>query len=432
MEYFNIFVIIISLLLSAFFSGSEIAFVSANKLYFELQKKQGVYSGKIIAKFTSNPSQLIATLLVGNTLTLVIYGIYMAQIIEPWLEQELPTFLKNDVSLLIFQTLLSTIIVLVTAEFLPKTTFLLNPDRMLELLAIPINIAYWLLSPFVYVIVGLSKFLIINVLSLNYSEDKPAFRLVDLSNYIHNTIKSGTNEDHPEIDTKIFTNALLFKEVRVRDCFVPRTEIVSVALEDDIDTLRKAFVDSGHSKILVYQESIDNIVGYCHCLRLFQNPQSIEEILSEVMVVPETALARELLVKFINEHKSIALVVDEFGGTSGVVTLEDVMEEIFGEIQDEYDQENWTETQLDEYTFLLSARHEIDYLNEKYQWQLPEGDYDTLGGLIFYINENIPKVGDIIVQSPFTFRIESMQYSRVDQVKLMIDRKYLDKLPKEA
>ncbi|NJL14059.1 MAG: HlyC/CorC family transporter [Microscillaceae bacterium] len=421
MEYHELLAIVISLLLSAFFSGSEIAFVSANRLYFELQKKQGVLSGRILSGFFQKPSQLIASLLVGNTITLVVYGIYMANILEPIIAARLPQQINSDLTVLVVQSVFSTILVLITAEFLPKALFLLNPDRFLEILAIPILIFYWFLFAIVFIIVGLSRGIIVHVFKLDYSEDKPVFSLVDLHKYISNTQPTPDTPAEPEVDPKIFARAILFKNVRVRDCMIPRTEIVAVEADDPIDKLRQAFINSGHSKILVYQESIDEIIGYCHSLDLFSRPTQIRDIITEIIIVPGATPAQELLVRFINERKSLALVIDEFGGTEGLVSIEDVVEEIFGEIQDEYDQEDWVELKINDHTFTFSARHEIDYLNERYQLNLPTGDYDTLGGYILSIYENIPRENDVIEVPPYSFTIIGVQHARIDTVRLSID-----------
>lgn len=423
--------IIISLLFSALFSGVEIAFISSNKLYIELQKKRGVYSGIILSKFLKNPSGFISTTLVGNTIALVVYGIFMASLLDPLIasfvtEQthrwslELDNEVK-DLIVLITQTILSTLIVLITAEFLPKSLFLINPDKLLSIFAIPMRIIYFIMYPLVFVIVYISKLIIIKVFRIDYSETEPVFNLTDLNHYINNNAGNDDKETETEVDTKIFNNALSFKTIRVRECMIPRTEIAAVEIGDGIEELKKAFIESGHSKILVYRESVDDAIGYCHALALFKKPKDITSILSPVIIVAETTLVNELLIRFINERKSLALVVDEFGGTSGLISLEDVMEQIFGEIQDEYDQsEDWNEQKLDERTYLLSARHEIDYLNEKYGWKLPSGDYDTLGGLIIEANRDIPKVNDIIELPPFIFTVTSMDDARIDTVKLTI------------
>ena len=426
-DNYQVSMIVLSLIFSAFFSGIEIAFVSANKLHIELQKKQGKFSGRILADFVKKPSQFIGTTLIGNTIALVVYGIFMASVLEPLFISILPDNVNNEVTVLVLQTIVSTLLVLAVAEFTPKSFFLLNPDWLLTVFAVPMWIIYWIMAPFVFVVISLSRFFIKYVLRLEYSEDKPVFGLTDLNNYIKNTISKTSEEtsgsgrgSKVELNTKILNNALEFKTVRVRECMIPRTEIKAVDVEDDIEVLKKTFIESGHSKIVVYRDSIDDIIGYCHSLQLFKKPKEIANILTPIIIVPETLLANELMIQFITEHKSIALVVDEFGGTSGIVTIEDIIEEIFGEIQDEHDDEDWVEQQIDEHTFLVSARHEIDYLNEKYQWDIPEGDYDTLGGFILSVTEDLPSLHDVIDIPPFTFTIVAMQDARIDIVKINI------------
>ncbi|UII28671.1 hemolysin family protein [Fulvivirga maritima] len=414
--------IALTLLFSAFFSGIEIAFVSADKLHIELQGKKGYRTGKILGKFLNNSSRFIGTTLIGNTIALVIYGIFMAKLLDPFIREALPEVIYNELSVLIVQTVASTLIVLLTAEFLPKSIFLINPNWMLTIFAFPMYIIYWIMGPVVWAIVSLSKVIITKVMGLEYSEDRPAFRLTDLDNYIKNTILSD-EDTNVEVDTKIFNNALEFKNIRIRECMIPRTEIIAVDIEDALADLKKAFIDSGHSKILVYEDSIDNVIGYCHSLELFKKPKNIKDILTPILIVPETMLANELMIQFINERKSLALVVDEFGGTSGIVSIEDIIEEIFGEIQDEHDDEDWVEQQLDDNNYLLSARHEIDYLNDKYEWNLPTGDYETLGGLILSITEDLPQPGDSITLPPFNFSIQSTNDIRIEIVKLTLDIK---------
>lgn len=418
MEWSLLLPIILSLLFSAIFSGIEIAFVSADRLHIELKSQQGTIVGRILNQFTERPSQFISTTLVGNTIALVIYGIYMARLVEPFIGE----YIANDVLLMLVQTIIATIIVLITAEFLPKSIFLINPNDLLKVFAIPMRIIIWLMAPFTYIIVMLSKGIIINVMRLEYSEDKPVYNLTDLNNYIKNTLHV-ESDAKVEVDTKIFHNALEFKTVRVRECMIPRTEIVAVDTEDSMEDLQGAFVRSGHSKILVYRDSIDDVIGYCHSLELFKKPKRIEDILSPIIIVPETMLANELMIQFITTHKSLALVVDEFGGTSGVVSMEDIIEEIFGEIQDEHDVEDWVEQQVSENTWLLSARHEIDYLNDQYNWNLPLGDYETLGGLILSITEDLPKIGETVEMPPYTFTIQSMQDIRIETVKLSVQER---------
>lgn len=402
--------------LSAFFSGYEIAFVSADKLHIELQGSQGKLSDRILSNFLEKPSKFIATLLVGNTIALVLYGIFMTQLLDPWLRSTLPLFAENELILLLINTIISTLIVLATAEFLPKSIFMLNPNRLMEILAIPAIVFYYILSPLVFVIVGLSKFSIRNILRLEYEEDKPVFGLTDLNNYISEMSQS--EDDNSDVDPIIFNNALEFKTLKVRDCMIPRTEIRAIDVDDGVEDLKQAFIKSGHSKILIYKDSIDNILGYTHSSALYKKPKVMADLITEINIVPETMLANDLMVQFINENKSIALVVDEFGGTSGIVTIEDVMEEIFGDIKDEHDNEEMIEKVIDDNNFLFSARLEVDYINERYSLKLPEGDYDTLGGLVLNINEDIPSINDLVVVHNYKITVLTMDKTRIDTVRV--------------
>ncbi|HRJ28840.1 MAG TPA: hemolysin family protein [Cyclobacteriaceae bacterium] len=412
--------ILLSLAFSFFFSGIEIAYLSANKLQLELQGKQGLLSGKIFSRFIKKPSLFIGTTLIGNTIALVLYGIFMAQLLEPKLQLWLPEFFQNDAAILIIQTLLATMLVLFTAEFLPKSLFLINPNLMLTALAVPFNILYYILSPLVISIVFLSKFVITKIFRTEYSDEKPVFGLTDLNHYLKNMLKVKHEDEDIELDKKIFHNALEFKSVRVRECMIPRTEIIAVDIQDGIEKLRQAFVESGHSKILIYKDSIDDVIGYCHSSELFKKPTRIEDILTPIIIVPETILANELMIRFINERKSLSLVVDEFGGTSGLVSMEDVIEEIFGEIEDEHDEDDLVEQQLDKHTWLLSARLEIDYLNDTYNWNLPTGEYETLGGLILSYREDLPQPGETISIPPFSFTIQSTLDNRIDTLRITV------------
>ena len=416
---FPYLIILLCLLFSAFFSGIEIAFVSADKLHIEVLKKKGLFGGKILAWFTGNQSQFLATMLVGNNIALVLYGIYMASLLEPIIVNAHPVFAGSGVLVLIMQSLISTAIVLFTAEFLPKSLFLINPDFSLRLFAVPMGLVYVIMYPVVFIVVKLSA-LFIWIFGYKLSDEKPVFGLTDLNNYIKNNILNIKDEEEAEIDAKIFNNAIEFKTIKVRECMIPRTEVVAVEVNDSIEELKENFVESGHSKILVYKDSIDDVIGYCHALELFKKPKNIKSILTEIPIVPETMLANELLIQFITDRKSLALVVDEYGGTSGLVSIEDVMEEIFGEIRDEHDDEYLTEQQLDDSNFILSARHEIDYLNDRYELSLPEGEYDTLGGFIFAFHEDIPEVDEIIEIPPFIITIFSMEENRIDKVKLTL------------
>lgn len=420
METSYLIYVLITLLFSAFFSGIEIAYISANKLQIELQNKQGSLSGRILSGFVQRPGQFIGTTLMGNTIALVLYGIFMAYLLEDPLRMWLPDSLANEGVILILQTIISTIIVLITAEFLPKSLFMLNPNSMLNVFAVPMMLIYYLMFPVVWAVVGLSRFFITKVLRLEYSEDKPVFTVTDLNSFIQDHMNQPKSDGTAEIDTKIFDNAVEFKTVRLRECMVPRTDIVAVEVEDSIEELKEVFAESGHSKIIVYRETIDDVIGYCHQLELFKKPKSIEDILTPIIIAPESALANELLIEFIQERKSLALVVDEFGGTSGIVSMEDIIEEIFGEIEDEYDNDDLIEQKIGDFEYLLSARHEIDYLNDKYDWELPEGEFETISGLILSHTENLPKKGESVMIGPYTFTIMTKQDHRIDSVRLKI------------
>lgn len=421
METTYLIYVIITLLFSAFFSGVEIAYISSNKLQIELQSKQGQLSGKILSGFVQRPGQFIGTTLMGNTISLVLYGIFMAFLLETPLQNWLPDSLSNAAVILVLQTFISTIIVLITAEFVPKSLFMLNPNSMLSFFAFPFLTIYYLMYPIVWAVVGLSRFFIKVVLRLEYNEDKPVFTVTDLNSFIQNHMNQTRSEGKAEIDTKIFDNAVEFKTVRVRECMIPRTDIVAVEIEDSIDELKEVFAESGHSKIIVYRDTIDDVIGYCHQLELFKKPKTIEEILTPIIIAPESALANELLIQFIQERKSLALVVDEFGGTSGIVSMEDIIEEIFGEIEDEYDNDDLIEQKIGDEEYLLSARHEIDYLNDKYNWNLPIGDFETLSGLILNYTENLPKKGESVTIGPYTFTVVAKQEHRIDSVRLKIN-----------
>ena len=425
MEYYHLSIVLITLIFSAFFSGTEIAFISSNKLQIELEAKKGKISGRILSFFAQKPSRLINTALVGNTVALVLYGYFIALLLDPQISGILPDSMKSEGTLIVIQTIVSTLIVLFTAEFTPKSIFLLNPNRALNFFSIPLMAVFILMFIIVQPIAWLSKLMIKYVLRQEYSEEKPVFGLTDLNNYIQRNDREDIKEATVELDTKIFNNALEFKTVKVRECMIPRTELSAVDIEDNIDELKEEFMESGHSKVLIYKNnSIDEIIGYCHVMELFKKPKEIEDIITPILIVTETTLANELMIQFIQERKSLALVVDEFGGTSGIVTLEDVIEEIFGEIQDEHDgDEDWVEQKITEGRYKLSARHEIDYLNDKYEWGIPEGDYDTLGGFILSVTESIPNVNDLIQIPPFEIKIVSMEDARIDNVIFSIENR---------
>ena len=416
----------ICLIFSGFFSGMEIAYISADKLRIEmLSQKKGLMASSL-SYFQRHRARFLSTTLVGNNLALVLYGILMATLLEPRIINILPHWIDSPIIALVIQTLIATFIVLITAEFLPKSLFLLNPDTLLRIFSLPMMGLFVLMSPLVWMVEIISKFIVTRIFQLSYAENQSLFALTDLNNFIKKNTEHSEIEDQ-EIDVKFFNNAIEFKEIQVRECMIPRTEIIAVDINDDLLKLSAAFIDSGHSKIIVYKENIDNVIGYCHSLEMFKKPKSIKDILTTILIIPETMPANELLVKLIADQKSLALVVDEFGGTAGLVSIEDVMEEIFGEIRDEHDDEFLIEQKIAENIFLLSARHEIDALNEKYNWSLPKGDYDTLGGLILAKNEDIPTIQDEIGIDHFLFQIINMEDNRIDQVRLTIQN-YKDPL----
>jgi len=417
-------IILVTMLLSAFFSGMEIAFVSANRLSLEMDKKQGTLTAGILNIYTSNPEQYIATMLVGNNISLVLYGLAVARLLEPRLEQ----LISSDILILLIQTIISTLVILFTAEFLPKTLFRFNANGLLRMLALPVLFFYIILYPVSHFSMFISKGIIKNIFRRNILKENESkvFSKVDLDHYINQLDhpQNGTISEDEETEITLFKNALDFSNVKVRDCMVPRTDIEAVDENSSIENVRKMFIKTGYSKILVYRDSIDNMIGYVHTLQIFNKPQSIKSILNPISIVPETMLASKLLSIFTQKRKSIAVVVDEFGGTSGLITTEDVLEEIFGDIEDEHDTDELTTKKIKDNEWILSGRHEIGSLNEKFHFGLPENDeYDTLAGLIIHHHENIPKINTIIVIENFEFRVLKATEIRIELVLLKILKK---------
>jgi putative hemolysin len=411
-------IIVLSILTSAFFSGIEIAFISANKLLIELRSKQGSVSARILSPFVNNPSRFISTTLVGNNIGLVVYGIYMGAFLNPYIINYVPGTANSTMFLLLIQTLLSTLIVLVTGEFLPKVLFRINPDIILRVLSVPFLLSYYLFWPLVHFITWLAKMVLNTMFRVQFNETTPVFSKVDLDQYINDSVEDLAED--ADVDTEMFKNALDFGNVRLRDCMTPRTELISIDIDANTDELYTKFKETGLSKILVHQGTVDHIIGYTHQKDLFKKPHSIRAILIPIEIAPETMSANELLNTFTRTRKSIALVVDELGVTAGIVTIEDIMEEIFGEIEDEHDVEQLAEVQLNEKEFIFNARLEVDYLNNKYELNIPEGDYNTLGGYIFAIHENIPSKGEVIVIEKFQFTIISVSHNRINELKLTL------------
>lgn len=408
----NIAILIITLVASAFFSGLEFAYISANKLKIELKKQQGGWTGRALALYYSKPSQFLGTILVGNNIALVIFSIAMANLLEPKLISVLG---EAEFAITILKTLIATPIILLAGEFIPKNLFRLNPSGALEAFAAPFLFIYWTLWMAVIVVVFLARQLLQLFFGIKYEDARqPVFGKIDLQHYIRQT----TASNPAQFDATMFEKALDLEQIKVRECMVPRTEIVAVEDTEDFEATKAVFLSSRHSKIPVYKDNINQIVGYIHHQDMLKGRQKVWEI----MPIPETMPADNLLNIFITERKSIAWVVDEYGGTAGIVTLEDIIEEIFGEIRDEHDDENFTEIALSKTQYRFSARLEVDYLNEKYAIQFPEGDgeYETLAGYIVTKHGNIPQQGETIKIDNFEFEILKTTSTRIEVVKVKI------------
>lgn len=417
----DIIVLLITLLFSAFFSGVEIAFVTSNKLIIEIEKKKGLIPAHIITFFIRNQGQFIATMLVGNNIALVVYGIYFTKILDPY-----TSFLgfSPGVAMLV-QTLISTIVILFTGEFLPKSFFRNNSNLALNVCAIPAAILFIFLWPIAKITSGVSNLIIRYGFHHKIEKNKQdtVFGKIDIDHFLNESQKNQEFKSDIEHEIQIFQNALDFSDIKLRECSIPRTEIIAVDVNTPISELTKKFIETGLSKILVYDENIDNTIGYVHSSEMFKNPNSISEILHKLPIVPETMPAHKLMQTFNREHRSIALVVDEFGGTAGLVTLEDIMEEIFGEIEDEHDNIELTEKVISEDEFVFSGRLEIDYLNQKYNLNIPENEYyETLTGFIFFNHENVPIPNQVIKIDNFTITIIKASANKVDLVNLKINK----------
>ncbi len=412
-------IILISLIFSAFFSGMEIAFISSNKLRIEIDKKHKSFSSRIISIFTKNPSRYIATMLVGNNISLVIYGIAIASVLQEPILDLLQT--ESEVLVLLSQTLISTLIILITAEFLPKTLFRINPNGALKIFSVPILFFYVLLYPITIFSIALTNFTMKYILKVRIANDpgKPVFGKIDLNHLVEEVNQDSDEYELETQDLKIFKNAMELSSLKVRDCMIPRTEIVALEIETPIQQLLESFTHTGLSRILVYRNNIDNMIGYVNSKDMFQNPEHIGNHLKSLPIVPETLRVNKILKNFIKDRKSIALVLDEFGGTSGIITTEDVIEEIFGEIQDEHDTTDLIEQKISDYCYKFSGRMEIDYLNDNYQLDLPVSEeYETLAGFIISHHENIPSLNDTINIDRFAMKIVKVSANRIELVEL--------------
>ena len=417
----NEWLIIIMLLFSGFFSGMEIAFVSSNRLKQELDLKRKILPARILSVFYANPSRFIGALLLGNNIALVIYGIAIAKLLEPVIIQFLSPEYHSEFLVLLIQTVISTLLILITAEFLPKILFRINPNAVLKFFAVPVWLFYIIFYPIIFLFISLAEFLLTRIFRLQLDSGTYQFTMIDLEEYVKEYNESAEQTEEIDQEMRMIQNAIEFKHVKLRECMVPRTEIKALELNDDVETLRRMFTETGHSKIMIYKENIDNMVGYVHTYDMFTNPEKISDVLRKIDVYPETMNASDLLNEMIKKHKPVAIVVDEFGGTAGLVTMEDIIEEIFGEIEDEHDKEELTEKQISPTEFIFSTRLEVDYLNEKYNLNIEASEeYETLAGFIIHYHESIPEINEEIKIPPYLFTILKSSGNRIEEVKLQI------------
>ena len=415
---FNAFcLILISLLFSAFFSGMELAFLSSNRLKIEVDKSKGTLLSKLHSVFYKNESKVIAFILLGNNISLVIYGISSAVLLEPIIRG---WGISSDSVILLLQTLFSTLLVLVAAEFIPKSIVQFNPNKSLKFGTFPLFILYILLYIPTHVILFFS-WIILKTFGLDQKTNQKVFSRFDLEHFVDDLSERIESEEISTDDMTLLRNALDFSEVKARDCMVPRTEIISVDISDTLDAVKNLFIAKGLSKIIIYRDSIDNIIGYVHSSDMFKSPKSIKQILLPIHFVPSVITGEELLEKFTEQSGNIAIVTDEYGGTAGMVTLEDVIEEIFGEIEDEHDKDDLLEEKLSETHYRFSARIEIDHINEQYDLKIPESeDYETLGGLVLYELANIPEKNLKLKIDGFTFVVEEVTDRRIETIIVYI------------
>jgi putative hemolysin len=413
-------VIILCLILCAFFSGMEIAFISSNKIYLELEKKQDGFLSKTLTKLTEKPSKFIAAMLIGNNIALVVYGFFMGELLMSWLL--LFDFHFSDLTSLFIQTIISTFIVLITAEFLPKVFFQIYANSLIKFFAIPAYFFYRLFYFISTFLIWISDFVLKRFFKTEGDQVQLYFSKVELGNYINEQMS--TVEDHEEVDSEIqiFRNALDFSGVKARDVMTPRTEIAAINVMESLDVLKELFIDTGYSKMVIYQNSLDDIIGYVHSFDLFKKPSSIKEIVIPVEFIPEAIYIKDAMSLLTKKRKSVAVVLDEYGGTSGILTIEDIVEELFGEIEDEHDlDEELIEKELEEGAFLFSARFDVEYLNMTYKLAIPESDsYGTLGGFIVNFTKEIPQKGDEITIENYHFMIEEATNKKIELVKMSI------------
>lgn len=418
MDSSDLIIICITLLLSAFFSGVEIAFVSSNRLKIELDRASGSLNGRIVGYFYNKEENFIAALSLGNNLALVLFTLTIAQVLRPFIQG---WSIESEALILLIQMFFATIIVLIVVEFSPKAIFQLNPNRFMKYLAIPSFVFYWILFLPTTIILFFSL-LFFKILRVGNSNSERVFSTLDLEHYLQDLNEHSSDIEDFENEMQILQNALDFSKIRGRDCMVPRPEIICIEVDESIDSLKNLFIETGISKILIFRENIDNIIGYVHSFELFKSPQKIVDVMRPIEFVPSAIPGKELLELFTKKSANIAVVVDEYGGTAGLVTIEDVIEEIFGEIEDEHDTDDWVEEKISESEYLFAARFEIDQLNEEYGFELEESeDYDTLGGLIIHHLEMIPLKGDELKINGFRFVVEQVTDRRIELVRMFIE-----------
>ena len=409
-------VALLSLFFSAFFSGIEIAFISANKLQLELDKNTGKFPSNIISYFSKNESDFITTMLVGNNIALVVYGIVMTQILTP----ELSEYFSSSLSLLLAQTFITTIIVLITAEFLPKAIFRIFPNQILKIFSLPIWLFFVVFRPLALLMLNTANIILKYIFKQEISNDKQVFGKNDLDDFLNN-VKSAEGIEDTRVEVEMLQNALDLTDKKVRECMVPRTDIIAMDVLSSINDVKEKFIKTKLSKLLIYKGNIDKVIGYIHSSDLFKNPKNIRSVLLPISFVPESMLAMDMLNQFIENNKGVALVVDEFGGTSGMITIEDVTEEIVGEIVDEHDVEELTDEQLSENSFRFLGKIDIEMVNKKYNLKLPESDeYETIAGLLLHHFEEIPKKDDVIELEEYQFNIINVNETTIQEVRLEV------------
>lgn len=416
----EVFVIVVCLILSAFFSGMEIAYVSSNKVYLSIEKMQDNFSASILTRITQRPSRFIAAMLVGNNIALVVYGFFMGDLIMGWVSGF--SYPLSDVMSLLVQTIISTLIILITAEFLPKVFFQIYANEVMKWLSFPAYVFYVVLFPISEFIIRISDAFLRIIFKTAGDKEQLLFSKVELGNYISEQMDGMEDKEGVDSEIQIFQNALEFSGVKVRDIMNPRTEIVAVEIHDTMELLKSKFIETGYSKILVFQNSMDDIIGYVHSFDLFKKPKTIKSVVKSVEYVPETMLIKDVLDLLTKKRKSVAVILDEYGGTSGMATIEDIVEELFGEIEDEHDEEEvLPEEMLSENSYRFSAKLKVDYLNETYKLNIPESDsYSTLGGYIVSINSEIPQSGEEVKTENYSFLIEQGSQQKIDVVLLTL------------